>query len=198
MARTIRNCTDKPSVSFGQAFAQAAYLGGNWGKNVSWVAQAPRPGQDRTGLGYLPRDLSATATKLDVEEGESLFRDSWEGYRTPLPMKRTQPNPTQTNETSKHHGLSGGAIAGIVIGCLVGAIAALIAALILLRRRRKRSSKIEERSSVLVENNEQPPSSSELHADNHSSPSSYEMPSERQLYELRGEGPATAEMAERS
>lgn len=123
----------------GRAFLQAAFVGTTWQHNISWLAQAPGPGSTRTGLGSDPVDLEESATTLQAQTGDSLFRDSWKGYWTPLPVDSSA---KQSNETEQHsnHGLSGGQIAGAVVGPVVFFLAvAAIAGFLLLRRSEQRS-----------------------------------------------------------
>ena len=128
----------------GRAFLQAAFMGTNWGRNTSWLAQAPGPGQSMQGLGYDPTDLYSSDTSLNVQTGDTLFKDSWKGHWTPLPGTSAQKNNTVTDNTSPG-GLSGGAIAGIIVGVIGGiAIIAAIGAFFIIRRRKQRRSKVAE------------------------------------------------------
>ena len=147
------------AVILGRAFLQAAFLCIDWNTNMTRLAQAPGPGSSREGLGFLPRELSPGARTLDVETGGSLFRDSWEGYWTPIESKSSQ----NTNSPTPHHsnsGLGGGAIAGIIIGVI--AFVVIVAAIVfLLWQRRKRLSENTE-SGNAPRTGEQQPVVSEL------------------------------------
>jgi hypothetical protein len=115
--------------------------GSNWGNNASWLAQAPGPGKNNDGLGFFPREISASANTIDVESGVSLFQESWKGHWMITPSSNPGPTPSPPPKPSK--GLSGGAIAGIVVGT-VAAIAVLAVILFFVMRRRKRAAKAEE------------------------------------------------------
>lgn len=128
------------NVLLGRAFLQAAFWGINWNTKSAWLAQAPGPGPKNTGLGSDPRDLTRDTKTLDA--GTGLFRDSWEGYWTPMPTPRS---------TTYSNDLSGGDIAGIVVG--VVAFILIVAALstFVVRRPRCRSRQETARKSQLSE-----------------------------------------------
>ena len=136
IAENVVSQTDPESVMLGRAFLQAAFIGTNWGNNASWLAQAPGPGKTKSGLGVYPRDILQSDTTLDVESGDTLFRDSWEGYWTPISHSNPTPIPHPNH-------LTGGDIAGIVIG-VVAFIALLIGVILFVKRRRGSSKGVRE------------------------------------------------------
>ena len=119
---------------FGRAFLQAAFWGKNWNQNVSWLAQAPGPGQNYQGLGYLPRDIAPSQTSLSAQTGANLFNDSWAGYWTPLPIDASTSGSGGNGRSSA---FGGGAIAGIVVGSIAGVVLVGLGAFFLMRKRRR-------------------------------------------------------------
>ena len=115
------------NILLGRAFLQAAFIGTNWNRNISWLAQAPGPGPDKTGLGHSETDLLPTATALEFQSSQSLFRDSWKGYWTPLSSPNFQ-STSSTTKPSSGPGLDGGAIASIIVVAL--ALVAFLARLL--------------------------------------------------------------------
>lgn len=121
---------DGLGYTLGRAFLQAATLTVNYGgSGYFWITQAPGPGASKRGLGYEVQDIAPSATTLDFNTGDDLFNQSWAGIWTPLPLAEADLNQPK--------GLSGGAIAGIVVGSVafVALIAGLAAFLITRRRR---------------------------------------------------------------
>jgi len=147
--------------SLGRAFLQAAFLGSNFGQNVTWLAQAPGPGSERRGLGYDLTDIEDTDATLSLQTGDSLFNSSWAGVWTPIPIAAAKGQSTGsstsasgTSSISMHvrHGLSGGATAGVVVGALVGALLIVgVASLLLWRKRRSR--KLAEKAELQATSN---------------------------------------------
>jgi len=119
------------------------------------MAQAPGPGDSRTGLGILLNDIQDADNDLsDLFTDQKLFAQSWSNHWTPLADASQASNtaipsatssnpasvPTQTPEPAKKT-LSTGAKAGIGIGVAATALFALGAIVLFLRsRRRKRNS----------------------------------------------------------
>lgn len=123
--------------SLGRAFLQAAFIGVSWegqGKGDWYLAQAPGPNieantQPKPILGDLP------------ESGlTSNWSETWNGHWTALQVSSPTPKPPTPPETLpkiQSNSLSGGAIAGIVVGCIcAGLVAVGIGILIFIRRRR--------------------------------------------------------------
>ena len=123
----------------GRAFLQATFMGTNWGQNATWLAQAPGPGADKQGLGIDLKDIDASETFLDLATSDDLFNESWKGVWTPLPVSKS--NVAHEDKGLHGGGLSGGEIAGVVVG-VVGflGIATAICAF-LLKRRKPRQEK---------------------------------------------------------
>ena len=121
----------------GRAFLQAAFIGTNWGQNTSWLAQAPGPGSSKEGLGYDAIDMDNGMTTLNVQQGDNLFKRSWEGHWTVLGANSSSGGSTQPGSSGST--LSGGAIAGIVVAAIAGiAIVAATVAFLLLRKNKRR------------------------------------------------------------
>ena len=123
-------------ILFGRAFLQAAFMGTNWGHNTSFLAQAPGPGAAGEGLGIDPVDLAQSATALNVQQGNTLFQQSWAKHWTPLSGSSNNGGGSGSGSS----GLSGGAIGGIVGGVVGGLliIGAIIALILILRKRKAR------------------------------------------------------------
>jgi hypothetical protein len=133
----------------GRAFLQAAFIGRNWNRQVSWLAQAPGPGPSKDGLGNLMLDIEDSDLDLrDVFTNESLFTQSWENYWTPLPEDES-PTSSATpisidtsNTANPDPGLSAGAKAGIGLGAAAVALLAIGVILLFLRRRRRKEKPV--------------------------------------------------------
>jgi hypothetical protein len=122
-------------ILLGRGFLQAAFMGTNWGVNASFLAQAPGPGSDGEGLGYDPVDMSYADKGLNIQQGDSLFQQSWAGHWTVLSSNNNNGGGGGGDNSS---GLSGGVLAGIVVAAVGGlAIIGAIIAFFLIRRKRK-------------------------------------------------------------
>ena len=128
---------------------------GPWNK-VSWLAQARGPGKSKKGLGAYPRNLSPSATTLDVEPGDSLFQDSWKRYWTLLGPEKSTGGSSNSHEsnaatsTASSNMVCSGDIAGVVVGAVV--VIAIVAALtfLILQRRRRSSMAVEVEGTWIV------------------------------------------------
>jgi hypothetical protein len=131
---------DKTPV-LGRAFLQAAFLGRNWNTKTSWLAQAPGPGDTKTGLGNQNTDIPDRATSIEAFTGSSLFNQSWRDHWSIIesslkPGGETSDPPTPP-PSKNPTGLSAGAKAGIGTGAGIGAIALLACLLFLWKKRSK-------------------------------------------------------------
>lgn len=114
---------DKP-YHLGRAFLQAALLAQNWQSKTVWLAQAPGP--------EIPPDqvtiIEETDTTLSkMLNGPDLF-STWGSVLKPV----------SSNSTGHaHHDISGGAIAGVVVGS-VAALSVIIPAILFFLRRYRR------------------------------------------------------------
>lgn len=118
----------------GRAFLQAAFIGRNWNRNVSWLAQAPGPGKFKNGLGNVTLDIDDLDTDLpEVYNNASLFTESWANYWTPLPVAGDKHSQNGDQSTAK---LSPGAKVGIGLGVTAAVLLAIGATILFLRKRR--------------------------------------------------------------
>jgi hypothetical protein len=164
---------ESDTYRLGRAFLQSAFLGRNWNRRINWMAQAPGPGDAKTGLGILLKDIADTDNDLEgLFTDPKLFQQSWSNHWTPLTEevqasgtpKPTSPasTSTATQASSAKKTLGKGALAGIGVGAVVVALLAVGAIAFLLRsRRRKREmmaaqeqqsqSPVREKTPVAVE-----------------------------------------------
>lgn len=108
----------------GRAFLQGAFFGINYEQNLTFLAQAPGPGMEQS----IIRTFAAGDKTVSVgdgkpkseEEGWQSWVESWRGEWTQLAVDLK-------GEPEEKKGLSGGAVAGVVIGVLagLGAVAAM-------------------------------------------------------------------------
>ena len=127
---------DKSSVNFlGRAFLQAAFFAINWDQTIYYLAQAPGPSPDAPNIQPLGVEDKTLRTSP-----ASKFADSWSKTWIPYEAHNTpqaQPSNAPRGNGDYGNGLSKGALAGISIGAVMGAIALAAAAWLLWRRRRK-------------------------------------------------------------
>lgn len=137
------------SYSLGRAFLQAAFIGSNWkdqgeGEGEGYLAQAPGPNTETT-------PQIQPITNSPPVGLTSNWADTWTGFWTALPntttpalsTSTTPALPTSTSLTApeitstlKTEVLSGGAIAGVVIGGVCAALIAIGIGILLFRRKR--------------------------------------------------------------
>jgi hypothetical protein len=135
---------DTTGYTLGSAFLQAAFLAQNWQTNKLFLAQAPGPRLQSASV----QKIAHTDTSLTPAKNPPDWESSWSDTLKALPANTSPskggssstPNPDSSPEASSPSSISGGAIAGIVIGVL--ALLALAAALtwFLLRRRKQRAA----------------------------------------------------------
>ena len=120
---------DNPYI-LGRSFLQAAFIGRNWNRKVSWLAQAPGPGVTKNGLANGQLGVDIEDADLDLNEvfnNSTLFAQTWAPYWTPLP-KAQVPSPSSTDAvpaasssvsaSPPRAGLSTGAKIGIGLGAV--------------------------------------------------------------------------------
>ena len=128
----------------GRAFLQAAFIGVNWGDGQKqwFLAQAPGP------------DISSITDSKPIENGQPPTNSSgswvasWNSSWTPLaatnkngPSVSSGNGPSVSTQTpAPNKGLSGGAIAGIVVGAGVAALIGVALSVFVWRRKRASSS----------------------------------------------------------
>jgi hypothetical protein len=135
------------SYILGRAFLQAAFIGRNWNRQISWLSQAPGPGVSKNGLGNVMLDIEDKDLDLpDVFTNQSLFTQSWANYWTPLPDPKSSntpasPNPsTSTTPPSSSPGLSIPTKVGIGLGSAAVLLLAIGVLLLFLRHRRRKNT----------------------------------------------------------
>lgn len=146
----------------GRAFLQAAFVGRNWNRHVSWLAQAPGPGPANQGMGSQLTDIADSDTTLPMYAGDQYFNQSWAGHWTPLPGT-TAPQPianttspsNPNNNSNNSTGLSVGAKAGIGIGAAAVAVLAIGIGAFLLMRRKRKSDRASEQEPFVAHAHEQ-------------------------------------------
>ena len=129
--------SDGSTYHLGRAFLQSAYLSQNWQTQRLFVSQAPGPD-----LATIENGDIKTIASGDYNITPMINPPSWnETWSTRLkPLKRNSTDTPSMTNAPKHvsSSLTGGAIAGIVIGTLAGA-ATIAAFAFFFFRRRKRS-----------------------------------------------------------
>lgn len=117
----------------GRAFLQAALLVQNWETNTTWLSQAPGPNVTVPSTPVIIEETDTTIAQMPYAPG---WLSTWNG--TLRDSNWTQMHGSNTTEPSTSPGstsLSGGTIAGIVIGAVAG-VAMISAAMFFLLRRR--------------------------------------------------------------
>ena len=170
------------SWQLGRAFLQAAYLGINWDKNRSYLAQAPGPGFDQTAdvVAFSPSDSGMASGP------QASYAASWEKIwaEQPMPTNGSSSGTSALETGGSQNYLSRGAIAGIVVGAIVAvSLALLVAAYLLLRRRSRRRAAIAQRSESTSTRMAELPHMHEGHIDSkyHEADNDGEIPSKHQL-----------------
>jgi hypothetical protein len=122
------------SYHLGRAFLQAAFLGQTGQTQKTFLAQAPGPGLKAESV----TKLASTDTGLTAMANPPYWNATWTDQLKAL-ANNDLPSP---GNTKGNGGLSGGAIAGISVGSVVG-LAGLCAAAALIRFRRRKRNKPE-------------------------------------------------------
>ncbi|KAK4550462.1 hypothetical protein LTR36_000041 [Oleoguttula mirabilis] len=133
--------------SLGRAFLQGAFLAQNWNTSTLFLAQAPGP----SALPVNIKTIAYTDTTLTPANTPPSWDSTWSGTLKALPANSNSTSTaTHGSASSTSHSLSGGAIAGIVVGVILLLI--LVAALIFfLIRRRRRNKQPSQRMPELEE-----------------------------------------------
>jgi len=122
---------DDAPYHLGRAFLQAAFLAQNFQTNKLFLAQAPGPD-------FLPKDvknIASTDSALSPAPNAPDWDSTWATTLKALSINSSTPSPSALRQDN-NRGLSGGAIAGIVIGCvaMVLAVAAALSCWIIRRK----------------------------------------------------------------
>jgi hypothetical protein len=128
----------------GRAFLQAAFIGGAWDQKKLFLAQAPGPSVQSPSIQTIATSdvaLSKWVTTPTWEQTWALTLQALPGTfnnTTPTPSNSTGSSGSSRTKKKKSSGISGGAIAGIVIGVI--ALGLILAAIgFFMWRRKKRS-----------------------------------------------------------
>ncbi|KAK8220221.1 hypothetical protein IWZ01DRAFT_536275 [Phyllosticta capitalensis] len=122
-------CFDKSEGYLGRVFLQAAFVGRNYHSNSSWLAQAPGPGRNNSGLGVVLKEISTDDTEIQGSPlGDMTWMKSWENYLTPLSDdSQTSPNSTNSSDSSDTIGdnyrraIVAGTVGGVVVLIIIAA-----------------------------------------------------------------------------
>ncbi|KEQ66440.1 uncharacterized protein M437DRAFT_72032 [Aureobasidium melanogenum CBS 110374] len=120
----------------GRAFLQAALLVQNWETNTTWLSQAPGP--DMT-IPSTPVIIEETDTTIAQMPYAPAWLSTWNGTLRESNWTNGQGSNSTgpyTKSWSSDSSLSGGTIAGIVIGAVAG-VAIIVAAMFFIIRRRR-------------------------------------------------------------
>lgn len=211
--------TGMTGYTLGNAFLQAAFLSQHWQMNTTVLAQAPGPDYHEPHVQAIPYDSDTT---VGAATNAALWATTWEQTLKPLSGEiASEPKSSggsastegSTGETRQEgtadeddSSISGGAIAGIVIGAIAGV--ALIGGLLWFFLRKRKNTDTQRRlssSGVSIQN--QSPHSEPYHQELETnavageSKPAYEVEtrqlnelhSQQRAYELEGDGRALAE-----
>lgn len=125
--------------NLGRAFLQAAFLGGNFQTNKSFLAQAPGPD-------FLPENIKKIETTdsfLSPAPNAPDWDSTWAATLKSLSGNSSTTVPGDqdgSGSSNSSDALSGGAIAGIVIGCIAIILIAAMGYWLLRRRKQRQPS----------------------------------------------------------
>ncbi|KAI5204907.1 hypothetical protein AUEXF2481DRAFT_4990 [Aureobasidium subglaciale EXF-2481] len=125
---------DGQPYHLGRAFLQAALLAQNWETNTTWLSQAPGPNATASSR---PVIIQQGDTTIAVMPNAPAWLSTWDGTLRQSNWNQVLGNGTTGSTLAESDTISGGTIAGIVIGALAGI--AIIAAAILFYVRRRRA-----------------------------------------------------------
>jgi hypothetical protein len=124
----------------GRAFLQAALLVQNWETNTTWLSQAPGPNNTTPSRPVIIEETDSTIAEMP---NAPMWLATWNGTLRDSTWSQTNQSSGSTGSNgylaSEDSSLSGGAIAGIVIGAVAGLAVIAGAIFFYLRRRRSKS-----------------------------------------------------------
>ena len=118
----------------GRSFLQGAFLGQNWNSSKLFLAQAPGPGLMARSLKMIPY----TGESIESATNAPSWDSTWSGTLTALQNKESQAPVVDTEDSDD--GISGGSIAGIVVGVVAG-VAIIAGALFWVLRKRRQNAR---------------------------------------------------------
>ncbi|KAM3498249.1 hypothetical protein MY10362_008421 [Beauveria mimosiformis] len=98
----------------GRAFLQAVFYGVDYEKKQRWIGQGPGPGQQQMVVKTWP-----TGTDTFQASPADSYASTWRKHWTVLPEGRDETSTQKPGNHTSGSGLSGGIIAGIVVGSVV-------------------------------------------------------------------------------
>lgn len=127
---------DTTGYTLGNAFLQSAFLAQNWEQNKLFLAQAPGPDFLSSSI----QKIGSTDTTLTPARNPPNWESSWSSTLKALPARSTESSPSSDPaKPEESSAISGGAIAGIVVGAIAGL--AIVGGLVwFFMRRRKQST----------------------------------------------------------
>jgi hypothetical protein len=121
----------------GRAFLQAALLVQNWETNTTWLSQAPGPNMTTPSTPVIIEKTDTTIAQMPYAPD---WLTTWNGTLRESNWTQGQgSNSSDPSVPSESTSLSGGAIAGIVIGAVAGLAIVSAAIFFLIRRRRSKA-----------------------------------------------------------
>jgi hypothetical protein len=134
---------DSTGYTLGNAFLQSAFLAQNWEQNKLFLAQAPGPDFLSSSI----QKIGNTDTTITPARKPPNWESSWSSTLKALPANSAGSSPSSSDpaETNDSSAISGGAIAGIVVGAIAGL--AIVGGLVWFCMRRRKQNKSNEAMS---------------------------------------------------
>ncbi|GAB1742070.1 hypothetical protein NU219Hw_g7459t1 [Hortaea werneckii] len=116
----------------GRSFLQGAFLGQNWNSSKLFLAQAPGPGAMARSL----KTIAYTDENIEPATNAPSWDSTWSSTLTALQTEQSQAPVVEDSDD----GVSGGGIAGIVVGVVAG-VAIIAGALFWMLRKRRQNAR---------------------------------------------------------